>query len=258
MDAKRHAYEFLASVQDRLNWELPGSQQLQDQIETIRANAKGDPSQKHFRGRELAFTNAIVTPILFDVLSCYPDMTSEKAKKAFLSESYQSLKGYCSGSPARRLRHPFNKGLNAKAESIYAQWRGTTGRTPLTQSCPDFAFRDPFPHHIVFESKYFTGASPRTAQRELVTDVYQAFFYRALPTDSTKTNRPDWQYDYSCLLAYDASLDSLLVEAWEQLSPEVRRGFWDGANVYVMILRGNTKGGEVPVGGNRDSEHSQK
>jgi hypothetical protein len=73
----------------------------------------------------------------------------------------------------------------------------------------------------------------------LVSDIYQAFFYRGLPrVDATKRGHPEWDYDYACLLAYDASPDGTLVAAWEALDSSVRQSFWDGANIYVMILRG--------------------
>jgi hypothetical protein len=48
-----------------------------------------------------------------------------------------------------------------------------------------------------------------------------------------------WDYDYACLLAYDASIDGSLQKAWNTINEAVRlEGLWDGANIYVMILRG--------------------
>lgn len=207
-------------------------------IDEIRARAVDDPAQKHLRGREHTFTNAIAIPLLFDFLCSYPGMTPAASKDAFLSESYRNLFEFCSGSPARRLGHPFGKALSSDPETIYAQWTRKGKGSPLTQSCPDFAFRSPFPHHILFEAKYFSGNSLAAARRELVSSVYQAFFYRALPPDCTETKRPDWDYDYSCLFAYDASHDGHLLSAWQEIDPSVKRGFWEGANVYVMVLRG--------------------
>ena len=91
----------------------------------------------------------------------------------------------------------------------------------------------------MFEAKYFKSDSSTAARRELVTDAYQAFFYRSLPSDRTDDDRPNWCYEFSCLFAYDASTEGYLLDAWESLSPEVKVGFWEGANVYVMILRGH-------------------
>jgi hypothetical protein len=60
----------------------------------------------------------------------------------------------------------------------------------LTQSCPDFATRNPFPFKIVFEGKYFEKGGRDKATTELVTSIYQAFFYRGLPYDSSRKNGP--------------------------------------------------------------------
>jgi hypothetical protein len=78
------------------------------------------------------------------------------------------------------------------------------------------------------------------AQRQLVTDIYQAFFYRGLPRLAATKKHPEWNYDYACLMAYDASPTATLISAWTALDPQTRRSFWEGANVYVMVLRGCT------------------
>lgn len=238
MTSKDAAYEFLKSLHERLERELPKSAAMRAEVDRIVETAAADPSKKHLKGREQAFLNAIATPVVFQVLTKYPGMDVSRAKEAFLTESYRSLPEYSKGSPARRLRHPFNKALGVDSETIYRQWCGEGGRRPLTQSCPDFAFRTPFPHKILFEGKYFLGNSIKSAQQELVESVYQAFFYRGLPQDLFDKRRPDWDFDYACVFSYDASQDGLLREAWQRLTPDVKRGFWEGANVYVMVLRG--------------------
>ena len=95
---------------------------------------------------------------------------------------------------------------------------------------------------IVFEGKYFEKGGIAVAQRELVSQTYQAFFYRALPHVPGKASggkiSPAWDYDYACLLAYDASEEGALKAAWDSLPSKVKGGFWDGASVYVMIVRG--------------------
>lgn len=67
----------------------------------------------------------------------------------------------------------------------------------------------------------------------------ERFAICCLPLDRTATKRPDWDYDYSCLFAYDASRDGHLRSAWQHIEPSVKMGFWEGANVYVMVLRGD-------------------
>jgi len=71
-----------------------------------------------------------------------------------------------------------------------------------------------------------------------VTSTYEAFFYRGLLYVPPKKLGPAWDYEYSCLLAYDGSDDGNLHAAWSELPDHVRKGFWDGANICVMILRG--------------------
>jgi hypothetical protein len=108
----------------------------------------------------------------------------------------------------------------------------------LTQSCPDFALRKPFAHSIVFEGKYFARGSKEYAARQLVADLYQAFFYRGLPSvEATKRGHPEWDYDYACLLAFDASPAGSLKDAWDSLGSSVKKSFWEGANIFVMIIR---------------------
>ena len=38
---------------------------------------------------------------------------------------------------------------------------------------------------------------------------------------------------------YDATPEGNLLDAWNSLDNSVRRGCWEGANIFVMILRGN-------------------
>jgi hypothetical protein len=129
--------------------------------------------------------------------------------------------------------------LGATAHDIYARWADEANKSSLVQSCPDFALREPFPHRIVFEGKYFPNGSSQYAQRELVSNIYQAFFYRGLPfVAETAKGRAAWDYDYACLLAYDASPTGSLKQAWRDLPARVKNGFWTGAHIYVMILGG--------------------
>jgi hypothetical protein len=70
-----------------------------------------------------------------------------------------------------------------------------------------------------------------------VTSIYQAFFYRGLPYDGSRKRGPAWHYDFACMLAGDVSEEGRLQRAWEALPKEVKKGFWEGANIYVMIAR---------------------
>jgi len=164
-------------------------------------------------------------------------MDENTARHALLSEYYRNMQDLCYNTPVRTQRHPFSKIIGAKTASIMRQWM--SGRdNALTQSCPDFALREPF--KIVFEGKYFGRGGIERATTVLVSTVYQAFFYRALPyVAPRKPEEPAWDYEFSCLLAGDASEEGTLQRAWESLPSAVKDGFWDGANIYVMIVRGS-------------------
>jgi hypothetical protein len=239
MGDKQDAYRFLRGLEGYLDKYLPDWQVITEELPKIRRAAKGDERQKHKRGAEHAFINHYAIPRIFEYVSRQPGMGEDKTRQALLSESYRNLKEYCSASPARSQRHPFKKALGGKAADVMRQWTSTVGAS-LVQSCPDFALRAPFPHKIVFEGKYFANGSLTRGRTELATDIYQAFFYLGLPyVPETKTH-PAWDYDYACLFAFDATPEGHFLNAWRSLDSKVRKGFWEGANIYVMILRGTS------------------
>ncbi len=143
-----------------------------------------------------------------------------------------------SGSPVRPGPHPFRK-VVASPKEILDIWRGKTRLKELARnSCPDLALRDPSPHRTVFEAKYHSAGGTGRAETELVRNIYQAFFYLGLPYLPENKRHAAWNYEYACVLAYDASVDGAMVQAWASLPAAVKSACWTGANVYVMILRG--------------------
>jgi hypothetical protein len=244
MDAnerKLGALRFLSTLEKQLNARIPSPSVMRKSIHAIVDGAKNDPKLKHMRQPEDAFLYHYAVPVIFDHMRTQ-GIHDDEARQSLLSEYFQNMKQYCLDTPARTQGHPFSKVIGAKPAEIIARWKRTSG-TRLTQSCPDFALRDPFPFKIVFEGKYFANGGLVHAGHELVAQIYQAFFYRALPyvapkgKSSTKSS-PAWDYEFACLLVYDASKDGTMKATWTALNAEVRKGFWDGANVYVMILRG--------------------
>jgi hypothetical protein len=223
-DQRKHdAYSFLKGLEKTLNSTLPPPTELRTEI------------RKTVGDLEDAFLSRFVIPRLSELMTAYDDMDASKASQALLSE-YRTLRPrYCSGTPARKQRHPFAKIMDTKPSAIMQQWMSGHGNA-LTQSCPDFATRDPFPFKIVFEGKYFDKGGPGRATTELVRSIYQAFFYRGLPYDSSRKKGPIWDYEFACMLAGDVSEEGSLQRAWEALPSEVKRGFWEGANIYVMIV----------------------
>ena len=81
------------------------------------------------------------------------------------------------------------------------------------------------------------NTSLKTAKRlQLVEGIYETMFYVGLPKASPRSSRePGWDYDFGCLLAYDASDSGILVSAWNSVN--CKPIFWEGGNLYVMILR---------------------
>jgi len=238
--SKDQALEFLEKLEQTLNKKLPGPIEMELRIRQTVAAAKTDDSQKHLRLPEAAFLNGQAIPILFDMLQT-EGLYTELARHALLNEYHRTMPEISCQSPIRWERHPFRKILGCSTSDIYRGWANPDQGHALTQSCPDFSLRDPFPHSILFEGKYFPRGSLEFAQRQLVALIYQAFFYRGLPRlAATGKHKTEWSYDYACLLAYDASPEGTLSSAWKGLDTRTQRSFWEGANVYVMILRGST------------------
>jgi hypothetical protein len=238
-NGKTEAYHFLEEFGKSILKTAPRAADMEASIRQIVAAAKVDETKKHLRLPEAAFLNTYVLPVLHERLQTGGGLTAGQASDALLNEYHRCMPEISHQSPIHAKKHPFKKVLGSSAEEIYEQWTRPEHNFGLTQSCPDFALKSPFPHSMVFEGKYFARGSRDYAARQLVSDIYQAFFYRGLPrVDATKRGHPEWDYDYACLLAYDASPDGTLVATWEALDPSVRRSFWDGANIYVMILRG--------------------
>ena len=225
-DQRKHdAYAFLKKFENTLNSTLPPPTDLRTEIRKTAGDA------------EDAFLSRFVIPKLHGLMTAFDEMDAAKASQALLSEYSTLRRTICSGSPARKQRHPFKKIMGSKPTAIMQQWMSGHGNA-LTQSCPDFATRDPFPFKIVFEGKYFEKAGRDKATTELVTSIYQAFFYRGLPYDASRKSGPAWDYEFSCMLAGDVSDEGSLQRAWEALPNEVKKGFWEGANIYVMVVPG--------------------
>jgi hypothetical protein len=236
---KAKAYKFFSELESTLNSVLPGPKHMSRSIGEICSSAKDDEGARHQRFPEAAFLAAYAVPEIHNYLINSAGLTSREATKALLFESYRSMPEYCSHSPARSERHPFRKTIGAKARDIVEQWKGNVAGNPVVQSCPDLALRSPCPFKVVIEGKYFPKGGIVAAETSLATDIYQAFFYLGLSNISETKTHPAWDYDYSLLLAYDATPDGTLKTAWDSLDREVKKGCWEGANIYVMILRGS-------------------
>ena len=185
---------------------------------------------------ESDFINAFLLP----KISKYLQQTlnsSEDGVRAFLTESVKARKeGLASGSPASADKHLFTKVLGVPAKTLVDMWWGTGEKKPLSQSCPDWAFRSPCKYKVVFECKLFRKGEIEAAKTELVKSIYQCFYYRGQPRVPASGRDAGWDYDYACLLAYDASESGSLVRAWKRVDHKVETECWNASNIFVMVL----------------------
>lgn len=234
------AWHFFRSVESYLNRRLPPPAQLRQDVDAIvcRAKRAADPDPlRHLNNPEHAFANRWIVPALYDYLVQEEGLSADQAMHALLSESHKSLRELTSQSPKRAVSHLFGKqSLGMTATKVWEKW--TRGIPPHTQSCPDIALRSPAPSRAVIDVKYFTKGSERAAGSALAASIYHAFFYLGLPTLPETEKHAAWQYDYTCLLAFDATDDGALARAWASLPGKVREACWKAAKIYVMILRG--------------------
>jgi hypothetical protein len=236
-DARADTCKFLQGLSEAILKVAPRATDMDLEIGRIVKAAKSNDQQGNLRGPEAAFLNTYVLPVLNQYLQNVAGLTADQSREALLNEYHRTMPQISSRLPMRAKKHPFKKTLGSSAESIYRQWTDPKQNYGLSHSCPDFALGMPFPHSILFEGKYFGGLR-QNATKQLVTGIYEAVFYRGLPRmDAANPEHPKWDYDYACLLAYDASPCGTLIAAWNALGEEVKKSFWEGANIYVMILR---------------------
>ena len=236
--ARDDAFDFLRELENTLSKTLPKPGDMEPWIRRTVAAAKRNDREKHLRLAEAAFLNGQALPVLFELIQTRCGCSVEEARTALLNEYYRTTPSLSRNTPFRWVQHPFSKALGGNAAEIYRGWVDPDKGGALTTCSPDFALSAPFPHSILFEGKYFAKGEPETAARTLVADIYQAFFYRGLPPLAATSRHPKWNFDYACLMAYDASPKGTLASAWKAIHRRTRQSLWEGANIYVMILGG--------------------
>lgn len=235
---KAAARAFLNQLTTRIELAVQEVPSMRQQITATVTDARLDEKMKHLRLREAAFLNSFVVPALFAHLREHCCLSDIEARQALLNEYHRSMPSTSDASPIRSLKHPFRKVIGLDAQAIYRSWMDPAEGLGLTQSAPDFALREPCPYSILFEGKYFPKGGHEHAATELVKALYEAFYYRGLPPLPAVRQRPAWGYEYACVVAFDASAQGSLRQAWQALDEKVRTSFWDSANIYVMILGG--------------------
>ena len=74
------------------------------------------------------------------------------------------------------------------------------------------------------------------AKTELVKSIYQCFYYRGQPKVPASKTHAEWDYDYACLVAYDASESRNRIEAWICVNTNVEKECWNASNILAMVL----------------------
>jgi hypothetical protein len=71
------------------------------------------------------------------------------------------------------------------------------------------------------------------------SNIYEAFFYRGPDQTNLRVRGvlPGTTSMRACL-PFDATPDRAMLQAWDGLHPRIGKGCWEGAGIYVMILRG--------------------
>jgi hypothetical protein len=184
------------------------------------------------------FIDNFVLPAIPEYLGkVLEDPTDERIREAFLAESELARKQrLTSDSPRSANKHLFTKVFGSNSKGVVKSWWEDSKKGPTSQSCPDWAFRAPCPHTVIFEGKLFRKGGIEAARVELVNGIYQCFYYRAHPDAPPTKTHPAWQYRYACLFAYDASEKRTLVEAWRTLNERVKEACWGSANIFVIVL----------------------
>jgi hypothetical protein len=225
------AEHFLSELRKFLTDVIPSRTLVMSKILEQASNNK--KSQKDIP-YENYFLRLFIIQNIFKYLVSYFNGDASKAVAAFACESYSDFKQFASRTPASCLKSPFRKVIGSSTSKIVRKWWDGKGENAVAEADPDLSLRAPY--KIVFEAKYFRKGGIEAAKTSLVASIYQCFFYRDLPRFPGTKTRADWDYDYACLLAYDATEEQSLSKAWNKVRKDVKDNCWDGANIYVMIL----------------------
>jgi hypothetical protein len=227
--------EFLTGLMQHLYSRLPDRESIKSRVEQLllkdgRQSAVSQTWTKRPEGPESAFLGEFILPQLEDFLKTRGDQTLVAQ-----DPSSAICVGFAAPHKYRQRvsieGHPFGK-IALKPEDLYRRWKEK--QIALIQSYPDITLLAPY--RILFEGKYFKRNLKSPARTQLVSDLYETFFYRALPKLPASKKRLAWDYPYACFLAYDASEDGALLKAWNDLPEKVKKAFWENANIFVMIL----------------------
>lgn len=237
-EKKRQAFEFLKSLQACLSERLPQPAVISDEInQRWNKPALEKETQEQLACKENIFLYHFALPEIANHMQSHCGLNPTQVREALRGEYFQKFPNLLSSNSVRRQGHPFGKALGKSPKDIMSIWKSGGKAGPLNQAYPDLCFSAPLPFTIVCDAKFFEKPSVSAAEKALVEGVYEAAFYRGLVgIPARDESEPAWGYDFGCLLAYDASPGAYLHQAWHSIGS--RHLFWEDANVFVMIVRG--------------------
>jgi hypothetical protein len=229
-------------MQDQLNKQLDAPEIIREKVLAICNKPEHEKTLEERVGpKENIFLYRFALPEIFQHVLTVDQVDEATAKTSLRCEYFDKYPAFSSANAHRIQGHPFQKNypfeknLEEKITEIMDRWKRPEKSEPLNRAYPDLCLSRPFPYKIVFDAKFFEGSTIASAERALVTGVYEVAFYRGLPVEADHHDS-GWDYDFGCLLAYDASPKASLLQAWN--SVHAKRLFWDDANIFVMIIRG--------------------
>jgi len=239
MLSREQTHDFLLGLQRHLQSKLPDRSVITSQVRRLLLGEGSKEWERTPEGAEAAFIGEYILPNVVEFVRNQVNRGLElQDPLSIIRVGFSAPKKFASSGTAFFPGHPFGK-VFRKPEVVYKRWKGDGAkiRDPLIQSRPDFTLLCPY--RILFECKYFQARLKNPAKVQLVKDLYETFFYRALPQRLPGgKDGQGWDYEYACYLAYDATEEGWLTQAWNALSGKTRSSFWQQANIFVTILSG--------------------
>lgn len=225
---KQSAFDFLFRLQKKLNSEMLAPLAVQELIGRIRAKPMYERTPKELLACNENLCFYLALPHVFSSMTEVHGINAVSARQSLLCEYYTKFPEFSSGNSYRRQGFPFGKDTTKSTAEILKGWRNPYKSPPENQAYPDLCLSHPFPFRTIFEAKYFNTNNLNAAEKALVTGVREIAYYLGLP----------WDYEYGCLVVYDASENNLFQAAWESIA--AKRLFWDDGNIFVMTVRGTS------------------
>ena len=234
MTSTDSAKEFLERLEEHLRQALPAWHVIADAAGLANDDDEIPTEEKRIAFPEVAFLQQFIVTNIYGFLVGQVGLPPSDAKKAVMAEGADHLAG-ASDTPYSRDKYPFQKSIVKALSDAQVEWWQPTGRT--RNACPDIALRHPCPYRVVIEGKLFRGKGVAAARRALVEGIFEASFYRGLPTLLKGKDETTDSYEFGCFLAYDASPDGQMWKAWSEINEQVRTSIWNTLFTHVMVFR---------------------